>query len=255
MKKISLLGAGNVATHLGQALKVAGYEIIQVWSRSKSSAEVLANTLGSEPITDLSSLSNAADIYILSVVDDAMPELICHFPYQDKVLCHTAGSVSMEVLEGSSLSCGVFYPLQTFSKSKQVDFKSIPLFIEANNDKTQKILLELAQAISDKVSVASSEQRKYLHIAAVFACNFSNYMYSIAEKMLIENNLSFDAIRPLIMETAEKAQSFSPKNVQTGPAVRNDQQTMHAHLDLLADSPQLAQLYQQISKHIGEDLG
>ncbi len=254
MNKIVLIGAGNVATHLGLALKQSGYEIIEVWSRHKSHAQELAIRLNSKAKDDMSTLSPDADIYIFSVVDDALPLLLNDFPFQDKMLVHTAGSVSMTVLENKTNSYGVFYPLQTFSKHKEVDFKKIPVFIEASNDKTLSVLEEIANSLSDNVKVATSEQRKYLHIAAVFACNFSNYFYAIGEQILKENDLSFDYLRPLILETAMKAQEYSPAKVQTGPAIRKDEKIMASHLSLLASQPQLKELYQTISHYIMEEL-
>ena len=137
MNKVSIIGAGNVATHLGMALKAIGCEIVQVWSRTADSANILAQQLNAEAITTLTSLNDKAEIYILSVVDDAMPDIIKQFPFSDKLLCHTAGSVSMDILKEASAAYGVFYPLQTFSKAKQVDFSKIPLFIEGNNSHVQ----------------------------------------------------------------------------------------------------------------------
>lgn len=255
MKKIILIGAGNVATHLGLALKKEGYDIIEVWSRDMAHAQELATRLSCEAKDDISCLSSDADLYIFSVVDDALPQLLNAFPHHDKMLVHTAGSLPMSVLENKTKRFGVFYPLQTFSKHKSVDFLNIPIFIEASDPKTLCVLKEMANAISQDVNIATSEQRKYLHIAAVFACNFTNYFYAIGEKILEDNNLSFDYLRPLILETALKAQKYSPATVQTGPAIRKDEKIMDSHLSLLESQPELQKFYQEISRSIIDKLG
>lgn len=244
--KIVLLGSGNVATHLGKALKEGGHKIVQVWSRTFAHAQALGEKLQCDFTIHLSAISERADIYIIAVSDDVINEIASNFPFQDKMLVHTSGTTSLDI-PGIS---GVFYPLQTFSKQKELEFSKIPIAIEARNSALAEQLSSLAMSISSKVVYMDSEQRKALHIAAVFACNFSNHLYAIADKILSDNGLEFDLIKPLIMETAEKVQHNSPVSVQTGPAVRRDQTTLDKHLDFLTNVPSLKELYEQLSQSI-----
>lgn len=250
MKRIVLIGSGNVASNLGKALKKSGHHIIQVWSKTLANAQELANTLDCEAISDINKVSADADAYIFSVKDDALLEMLKAFPLKDKVLLHTAGSISIDVLKPFSAYYGVFYPLQTFSKQKEVDFREVPILLESSCDKVGELTTELAHSLSTKVIQASSEQRKYLHIAAVFSCNFVNHLYAVAEGVLVDNGLSLDLIRPLIQETADKAMLHSPKEVQTGPAVRRDMKIVNSHLELLDSDPEIKALYASLSEGI-----
>lgn len=244
--KIVLLGSGNVATHLGKALSAAGHEIIQVWSRTLDNAKVLAESLKSDFINDLSGVNPNAELYLIAVSDDAIPQVAANLPFNDKILAHTSGTSELDI-PGIS---GVFYPLQTFSKQKRVNFSIIPVAIEANSPAVADMLEHLAKSISSKVIQLNSEQRKALHIAAVFACNFSNHLYAIADTILRANNLEFDLIKPLITETAEKVQVNIPESVQTGPAVRNDKMTMNKHFEFLKNDVLLQEIYEKLSKSI-----
>jgi predicted short-subunit dehydrogenase-like oxidoreductase (DUF2520 family) len=244
--KIVLLGSGNVATHLGKALNDAGNQIIQVWSRTVSNARILADRLNAEYTDEFAKINSEADIYILSVTDDSIAPLAAAFPLKDKILVHTSGTTSL-ALEGIS---GVLYPLQTFSKQKEVEFKSIPIAIEGRDEPILLSLRKLAESISSNVVNMNSHQRKALHIAAVFACNFSNHLFAIAETILKDNNLEFDLIKPLIKETTDKIQNHSPASVQTGPAVRGDQNTLNAHLEYLRNNIELSELYHKLSQSI-----
>lgn len=254
MKKVVLIGSGNVATHLGKAFIDSGIKVLQVWSRSYENASFLAKELKCNASADIKNIIPDADAYIFSVKDDVLEEVVRMFPYKDKFLIHTAGSISIDLLKDYSSKYGVFYPLQTFSKQKEVDFTSVPILIEASSPTLLNKLSGLATSISEHVLPASSEQRKYLHISAVFSCNFTNYMYSLAESLLEENGLSFDLVRPLIKETAEKALLHSPKDVQTGPAVRKDMKIVNSHLDLLDSQPDVKALYAVLSERIIKDL-
>lgn len=250
MKRIVLIGSGNVATHLGHALVKSGAEVIQVWSRTYANAEILAKELGAIPTSDLSEIVNNADAYIFSVKDDALPSVLKSFPHRDKVLLHTAGSLPVDILEPYSEKYGVLYPLQTFSKATALDFKAIPLLLEASDDKLMSDLKVLANGLSSQVTMASSRQRKFLHVAAVLACNFTNHLYALAEGVLVENDLTFDLIRPLILQTAQKAMHHSPSTVQTGPAVRKDEAIVNSHLEMLANNEELQHLYALLSQSI-----
>lgn len=241
--KIVLLGSGNVATHLGHALKAAGHEILQVWSRSLSNAEELAGSLSAAFTDEIGALNNTADIYILSVKDDAIEEVASSFSFKDKLLVHTSGTANIGLLGESLKYKGVFYPLQTFSKQKEVDFKSVPLLLEGSTEEVREQLQELAGSISGIVQSASSSQRAAIHVAAVFACNFSNHLYSISKELLDKEGLDFKLLLPLIKETADKVERLNPQDAQTGPAIRNDQLSIEKHKKYLEMSPNLLQLY------------
>ena len=248
--KIVMLGAGNLATNLAMALRKGGHEIVQVYSRTQASAEQLARQTVSEAITRLNRMVHDADLYVLSVKDDAIQQVLEGFPVRDSLLVHTAGSVDMEVLKGYSANYGVLYPLQTFSKQRAVDFSRIPICLEASNQESLKFLEDLASDLSGDIRHITSRQRAHIHVAAVFACNFSNFMLANAEEVLSQQQVSFDILAPLIRETIEKALEDSPALSQTGPARRGDQQTMERHLNLLAHSGKLQNLYSFVSNAI-----
>ena len=247
---IVLLGSGNVATHLGQALKKEGHNILQIWSRNQVNAKKLADKLGAEAASQLSLVNLSADIYILAVSDDAIREVAKALPIHHQLLVHTSGSTDLAILEGLSSKIGIFYPIQTFSKAKKIDFKKVPIAIEGNSPHTLHMLATLAESLSEKVIEMNSIQRTTLHMAAIFACNFTNHMYHIADEILQKQHLNFDLLRPLIAETAKKVQKYNPSDMQTGPAIRGDQTILNKHLELLKNNPAVLQLYQQLSQSI-----
>ena len=250
-ERIALIGAGNVATCLGVALQQAGWEIAQVYSRTEASASELAQRLQVPYVTSVEEVCTDADIYIVAVKDDALPALIPELT-KDRygLFVHTAGSVPMDVWEGHALYHGVLYPMQTFSKGKAVDFRSVSFFLEGDGVETLVQLHELACSLSGKVYDATSEQRAYLHMAAVFACNFANHMYALSARLLEKNGLPFEAMLPLIDETARKVHLMHPAHAQTGPAVRKDNQVMDKHLGMLAEEPEFREIYKMISDSI-----
>lgn len=248
--RITILGSGNVATHLGAALKNAGHRIIQVYSRDAQNAALLAYHVKAGPISDLTKINPETDLFIISVKDDAIAGIAKSLAGFGIPVTHTAGATSLAALADIAPNAGVFYPLQTFSKIREVDFWSVPLCIEGVNEQLTQMLEGLARTISNKVYRVSSHQRKTLHLAAVFACNFPNYLYDAARRLLDKDGLDFDMLRPLILETAQKVQENLPEEVQTGPAVREDESTMGAHLQLLQDEPQLAEIYTLLSQGI-----
>ena len=251
-KRIVLVGAGNVATHLGIALQHAGWEIVQVYSRTEASAQALAERLGTPAITSLQDICPDADIYMVMVKDAALGELLPVLVEgkEDALFVHTAGSMPMDVWKGYALRYGVFYPMQTFSKSREVDFASVSFFIEANNRSDAELLKMMAGTLGPKVYEATSEQRMYLHMAAVFACNFTNHMYALSAHLLEKNGLPFEAMLPLIDETARKVHELRPEDAQTGPAIRHDNNVMEKHLDMLANEPRIRDMYGMISESI-----
>lgn len=252
--KIVLLGSGNVATHIGRALQQGGHEVVQVYSRTISNAQALADALGCEGTDDIRRVQNDADAYIFSVKDDALPQLaddiICH--NADAVFIHTAGSVSINVFNGHAQRYGVLYPLQTFSKSREVNFREVPCFIEGCDVATLNIIDGIARSISNRVVDMSSDKRKSLHIAAVFACNFTNHCYRLAERVLTDAGIDFSLSLPLIDMTARKVHDMSPSDAQTGPAIRYDETVINRHLNMLTDDT-MRQIYRLMSQSIHTD--
>ncbi len=250
--RIVFLGAGRVATNLSMALRKSGHEIVQVYSRTSESAEELARQTVAEPITQLNRVIADADVYFLAVKDDAIQEVLSRFPHKDVFMVHTAGSVSMDVLKDYTNDYGVFYPLQTFTKDWISDFTDIPVFIEANTDKNLNVLGKIAEELSNNVYHIDSMQRLYIHVAGVFACNFTNFMFTSAEDILQNHDISFNVLKPLIRDTLDKALIHSPSKSQTGPAFRGDKQTIEKHLELLSHSEKLQNLYRFVSDTIME---
>lgn len=249
MNKIVFIGAGNLATRLSIEMKKDGFEILQVYSHTELSAQTLSHQLGCSYTTALSEIRTDADLYIFSVKDAVLDQMIAQIPTNNGLWVHTAGSMPMEIFGNYHDRYGIIYPLQTFTKQKVVDFSVIPFFIECNSQQDLQALQLVAQRITNKVIVADSEQRKYIHLAAVFACNFANHMFDIAATLMKEHGLPFEALLPLIEETALKVKKISPHNAQTGPAIRYDKNVMNRHIGLLKDE-RLKQLYQLISQNI-----
>ncbi len=249
IESVVLLGSGNVAAHLGRALLISGVQVLQVYSRSLDSANRLANELSCKAADNYDQLIPHAGLYVLAVSDDAIAGLAQSFPFKDKLLVHTSGSTGMEVLRAGSNYYGVLYPLQTFSGEVPADFSSVPLCLELSDPALKPQLQHLAGMLSDTVVWVSSEKRRQLHLAAVFACNFVNHMYAQAADIL-EDEKAFDLLRPLIKETARKALEADPRLVQTGPARRNNKVIMEKHADMLAGKEDLQRLYNFVSESI-----
>lgn len=250
--KIILIGAGNLATSLGKALLDAGHDILQVFSRTIESAAKLADLCGAAPVNDISKVRDDADLYVLSVKDSALAELIPQLckGKESHVFVHTAGSVSMDIFQGMAIHYGVFYPMQTFSKSRLVDFENIPCFVEGSDEFSLHLLDSLARELSNSVYHLSSADRKYLHLSAVFACNFVNHCYAISQDILGKHGVPFDVMLPLIDETARKIHEMSPIDAQTGPAVRYDGNVIREQSLLLRDNPMLKEIYDRMSMSI-----
>ena len=248
--EVVLIGSGSVATHLGIALKEKGVKISQVYSRNIKNAEKLAEKLNTSFITDISDIYKEADIYFYALTDNAFKSLLRKIEMPKGIQVHTAGCIPISEFEGFTLKFGVFYPLQTFSINKPVDFSQIPICIEASDLDVQQKLLEIANLLSNKTYIINSEQRKKLHLAAVFACNFTNYMYDIASKILDDSGFQFEIIQPLIAETAEKIKTMIPYDAQTGPALRMDEKTIEKHISMLDKKPDLKKIYKLLTKSI-----
>ena len=251
-KTVVLIGAGNVATHLGRALHKAGFRIVQVYSPGARTAKKLAKEFNAQAVGQLSAVVDRAGLYVLAVKDDALASVVTELDVKSGIVLHTAGAVDAALLKDTAKHTGVMYPLQTFSKERRVRMKQVPLCIEAGDKKTLKTLHGIASRISKNVHVLSSAQRRAAHLSAVFANNFSNHCYVIAAELLKENGLSFELLRPLIEETAAKAQVIPPGSAQTGPAKRGDKAVMKKHLELLKKHPQWKKLYELMSEDIGK---
>ncbi|KQC02265.1 Rossmann-like and DUF2520 domain-containing protein [Pedobacter sp. Hv1] len=248
--KIVIIGAGNIATHLAKALQAKNVQIAQVWSYHYNNALTLAKQVNAQAIDSLNEIDQQADVCLIAVKDDAISEIAEQIKDFKGLIAHTSGAVNMEVLNGIAEHYGVFYPLQTFSKDKELSFVDIPLCLEANNEIALQTLKHLAAKLSTHSVEVNSEKRKILHLAAVFACNFTNHLYALANEVLKFNELDFAILRPLINETAAKVQHALPLAVQTGPAIRNDEQTLKKHEELLVQQPQLLEIYKTLSNSI-----
>lgn len=250
MDRIVCIGAGNVACHLASALHESGYEISQVFSRTEQSARSLAGQVGGSHTTDPAAIDPTADVYLYAVTDSVLPELAARIVAPDALHLHTSGSTGMDVFARRARHYGVLYPLQTFSKSKPVCLPETNFFIEGNDDSARGKVRELASALSHHVQELDSTGRRRLHLAAVFACNFTNHLYEIAAELLAEAGIDFSVMLPLIDETTTKIKTLSPYEAQTGPAVRNDRNIIDKHLALLAAKRELATIYRLLTDDI-----
>ena len=248
--RIVLVGAGNMATAIAYALKEGGNAPIAVWSRTLESAATLGGRVGCA-FTDDFALLPTADIFIISVADNALRDVAAFVAqrFPDALLLHTAGSIPMEALhEAGATRYGVLYPMQTVNKNNVTSLWNITTFIEGCNDTVTVLIEKIAALVSEKVVYATSEQRCSLHVAAVFACNFPNAVYNMAYELMQRNGLPFDAMLPLIDEAANKVHRMSPLEAQTGPARRGDNNVMNAHKSMLDD--ELANIYETLSNYI-----
>lgn len=251
MIKIVIIGTGNVATHLFLAFqKSINTEVVQVFNRSKKSLSFFEKSVNTT--SSISKLKDA-DVYIIAISDDYIAAVSKKLQFHNKLVVHTSGSIAMKAIAKQNRR-GVFYPLQTFSKAKAVDFKYIPLCLEAEKPEDLNTLQQLADSISDAVYLIDSTQRKALHIAAVFINNFVNHLYQKGEEICTEHNVSFDILKPLIQETAAKVMRLSPELSQTGPAIRNDNKVIQQHLSDL-NTPTQQEIYKLLTKSIQQTHG
>lgn len=250
--KIGILGTGRVGTHLCRAFVGAGHDVA-VWNRSVAAAEQLAMETGCALAKQMGDLPMDADAFIISVKDDAVEKVATEFSrtygLRTGVVAHTAGSKPMSVLEGKFTRVGVLYPMQTFSKEKALDYSWIPFFVEENKE-ASGVLWQLAHSVSERVYTLNSQQRCYLHLASVFACNFSNHCYSLASEILEKIDVPFSVMLPLIRETAQKVESVPPLQAQTGPAARGDVQVIQSQERLLDYDKDMQQIYIMMSRSI-----
>lgn len=254
MKRVVIIGSGNLAEALARAVAESELELVQIFARNAERARTVAALAATRWAAEPAQLADA-DIYLVAVSDRAVTEVAAALPLPaHATVAHTAGSVPLEAL--SAATCArraVFYPMQTFTKGRRVDFRQIPIFLECDDEAFYPELEAFARQLSQTVIRADSARRAKIHLAAVFACNFANHMYALGEQVARSAGLDFGVLKPLVRETAEKAlDAASPADVQTGPAVRHDLTTQERHLQLLGDDAQLKEIYTTISQHIWE---
>jgi len=251
IQKVVILGSGNLARHMGRWMSDSGIHIMQVFSRSPLQGEALAHELACDFTNRLDLLVEDADLYLLAVSDDAIAVLLRQALFSRRhLVVHSAGSIPLNVFTGRAKNYGVLYPLQTFTRERNLDYSNIPIFIEANNPANLHRIEHLANRLSPRVYKVDSEKRAYLHLAAVIASNFTNHMLALAEKFLQEKNLAFDLIKPLVQETIAKALSLTPVQAQTGPAVRGNREIIEKHMAMLDNHPEIKELYRVVSESI-----
>ena len=249
--RIVLVGAGGLATNLGLALHEAGHDVLAVFSRTMEHARILAERIGSQPTDDICALPNEADLFIVSVKDAVLTDVVQQLVQgrEEQFFAHTAGSMPLELFQGMARHYGVFYPMQSFSKERRINFSEIPVFLEASDVQTLTLLKTLSATLTPHVYELSTDERRYLHLAAVFACNFANHCYALSAEILQQHGLPFNVMLPLIDETARKVHHLSPLEAQTGPAVRYDLNVISKQQQLL-DDPDMKELYERLSKSI-----
>ena len=250
--EVSFIGSGNLAWHLAIALDNTEYPVREVFSRNPANAGALVERLYHARIQSTLDFSNSISrIFILAVPDDVVPEIVQEIELpSNAILVHTSGSRPLSILEGAARQTGVFYPLQTFSKKIKVDFTEIPIFIESDDSETERTLMTMAKAVSRKALRISSDERRALHVAAVFASNFTNHMLAISKTIMSGHKLQYEFLKPLITETINKSLHIGPEAAQTGPARRGDLEILDTHMEFLKGDEELSEIYRVISQHI-----
>ena len=251
--EIVIIGSGNVAEHLIKSFCNSAYsKVIQVYGRDQNNVKKLGDKLGVEYTSSYSSIKDA-DLYIIAVSDNAISEVSSLLPFHNRLVAHTSGAMDINIIDKKNTPA-VFYPIQSFTKNRKLKFSEIPICIECEDKKGYDIILEVGKSISNNVNKISSKQRVAIHLSAVFVNNFTNHMFHIGKEIANNNNVDFDLFKPLIKETIKKIETLDPKQSQTGPAVRNDTNTMSKHIDLMKSSMN-KDIYKMISKSIFEVRG
>lgn len=252
-QSISFIGSGNLAWHLAPALDNAGYIVKEVFSKNpQHAAQLTGRCYQAEVKATLDFSTSPSEIFIIATTDDAIQSIAQEIILpEDAILVHTSGSQPLDTLQfAATTNLGVFYPLQSFNKQRKAEFDSIPIFIEAQNEETSEVLTRMGKTISKQVRKITSSERQALHVAAVFASNFTNHMLTLSKQIADENGIDFEWLKPLIAETITKSMSLEPALAQTGPAKRGDLEILDRHLDLLSTDPDVAEIYKVISQHI-----
>ena len=241
--RVVIIGAGNVASVFGRLISAANHEIIQVYSRSISSAQSLGKELGCSFVDNLEAVDLTADIYILAITDNALQKIQDSLFLGDKLVVHTAGSVSKKVLSNISSQYGVMYPLQSLRKDQSADQSIIPLLIDANKESVLSIIEQFAFTLSSVVSIVGDDKRLCLHLAAVIVNNFTNHLYTLTAEYCKNEEVDFKMLQPIIEQTALRLRANLPADLQTGPAIRSDQSTLDKHIQALSNHPELKTIY------------
>ncbi len=247
--KVAVIGSGNVATTLARLIHKQGHLVQHVASRQVQNAQQLANEFNAT-YSDYTGVNEVvSDLFIIAIPDNAIGDCISHFHTGNRVLVHTAGSVSKDILGSAADHYGVLYPLQSLRKEMPY-IPGIPFLVDGNSQEVTAFLIQFAGSLGDRVEACGDQDRLNLHVAAVIVSNFTNHLYALAENFCGKENINFDLLKPLILETAQRIQLVSPMEVQTGPAVRKDIQTLDKHLKLLQDHPKLKYLYLKLTDSI-----
>ena len=247
--KIVIIGSGNTATVLGRKIQASGHAILQVMGRNKSTTSELAAELQCTAATDPVSIDRGADLYIIAIADKSLPQVHEWLQLDKKMVVHTAASVSKDVLRNVSRNFGVLYPLQTFRKEQKY-LPEIPFLVDGNTPDDLALIQDFADSLSSRVLVADDATRLKMHVAAVFVNNFTNHLYVLAEDFCRKEQMEFSLLLPLIGETARRLEELSPQASQTGPAMRNDGETIQRHLQVLSKYPALKKIYEQLTENI-----
>jgi predicted short-subunit dehydrogenase-like oxidoreductase (DUF2520 family) len=252
IQSIVILGSGNVATHLGLAFHQAGIKIIQVFSRNLSHAEELARIINAHAISDIDRINLDTDLILFCISDSAVLSVLKQRNWENALLVHTAGTIAIDVFQPFANNYGVLYPYQTFTKNRKLNISEVPFLIEGNTRENDELLKDLTSKISSHIHIFHSPERSMLHLAGVFANNFSNHMFLIAKEILSKAGLPDHLIYPLIEETSRKAIETGPFNSQTGPALRHNIDIMNKHIEMLASNPDWQKIYTFVSESISK---
>jgi predicted short-subunit dehydrogenase-like oxidoreductase (DUF2520 family) len=250
IQKIVILGAGRLATHLGLAFFRQGLKMVQVYNRTPEKGKKLAGMVGATFTADIQKVTPDADLYILAVSDSILENLASNLRLNNKLVVHTSGTMSMDVLAPISTAIGVFYPVQTFSHNRRIDFRQVPVCVEGNSFSSEQDLTELANKLTERVCSLSSDKRRLLHLGAVFASNFTNFLYAVTEELMLAHEIPFDLLNPLIIQTSRNVKHGNLMQLQTGPAMRGDTKVLEKHREMLSSHPDFLEIYDLITKNI-----
>ena len=251
IQEIVIIGAGRLATHLGLALHRHGFKVVQVCSRTPEKGRKLAGRIGASFTPEIREIALNADLYILAVSDSAIEELASRLHLKDRLVVHASGTMGMDILSPVSASIGVFYPVQTFSvPNRKIDFRKIPVCIEGNSKAVEEKLSAMAHKLTQNVHLLDTDRRRFLHLGAVFASNFTNCIYAVTEELLIAHDIPLELLEPLIIQTARNVRHGNLRQYQTGPAVRGDVRVLEKHHEMLSDHPDYLDIYKLMSENI-----
>ena len=249
--RVVLIGSGNTATILGKLMKQSNHHLVQVYGRTAATVAALAEQLGTSYCTDPGNMDTTANLYVIAVSDEAVTEVASQLSLENRLVVHTAGSVSKDVLKQASLNYGVLYPLQSLRKEMK-ELPLIPLLVDGNTSDDLTLIYDFAQSLSNQVQKANDEERLRYHLAAVMVNNFSNHLYTLVQDYCKETKTDFNFLLPLVQQLPERLADHLPQDLQTGPAIRKDQATINKHLQLLSDHPQIKNLYALFTESIQE---